>query len=95
MKFLKGWAIKEDRDETTWWMIRGGAFSNVINKKYPKRIFGSREDAELSSNKLNRESRRNTKVQELSNARNRFTKISRSESEGAGSSSDAPNDSSS
>ncbi len=49
------WAIKEVRDGSDWWMIRGGAFSNKVNNKYPKRLFKERRDAELFSNNLNRE----------------------------------------
>jgi hypothetical protein len=41
------WAIKEVRDGSDWWMIRGGAFSNKVNNKYPKRLFKERRDAEL------------------------------------------------
>lgn len=59
---MSRWTIKEKRDDTTWWMIRGGAFSNVINKDYPNRLFEEKEDAEMYSNNLNRRSGRKTKV---------------------------------
>ena len=58
--------IKEEKDDgTTWWMIRGGAFSNVINSKYPNRLFDEREDAEMISNDSNRLYDRNTEIVEV------------------------------
>jgi len=59
------WTIKEEKNNTTWWMIRGGAFSNVINKKYPNRLFDERKDAEMISNNSNRLYGRNTEVVEV------------------------------
>ena len=59
------WTIKEEKDNTTWWMIRGGAFSNVINNKYPNRLFDEREDAEMISNDSNRLYDRNTEIVEV------------------------------
>jgi len=61
----KGWTIVEKKDGVTWHMVRGGAFSNIINKRYPKRIFDVREDAELYSNHLNREGGNKTTVKEV------------------------------
>ncbi len=56
------WTIKEEKDGITWWMIRGGAFSNVINRNYPNRLFDEREDAEMISNVSNRLYERNTEI---------------------------------
>ena len=56
------WTIKEDKDGVEWWMIRGGAFSNKINKRYPHRLFESRMDAEVYSNSINRSYDRKSKI---------------------------------
>ena len=61
----RAWAIKEIRDGSDWWMIRGGAFSNKTNNKYPKRLFKEKGDAELFSNNLNREGNWKTKIVEV------------------------------
>tara|TARA_R100000781_G_C4069446_1_gene123956 strand:+ start:187 stop:420 length:234 start_codon:yes stop_codon:yes gene_type:complete len=53
------WTIKEEKEGTTWWMIRGGAFSNVINSRYPHRIFEDKEEAERYCNNINRGMNRN------------------------------------
>ncbi len=63
----RAWAIKEIRDGSDWWMIRGGAFSNKTNNKYPKRLFKEKGDAELFSNNLNREGNWKTKIVEVWN----------------------------
>ena len=59
-----GWTIKEEIDGTTWWMIRGGAFTDVINQKYPLRFFESKEEAEIYSANINRRLNKKTKVVE-------------------------------
>ena len=52
---MSKWTIKEVKDDgTTWWMIRGGAFSNLINERYPNRLFDTEMDALKSSNNVNR-----------------------------------------
>ena len=56
------WTIKEERDGTTWWMIRGGAFSNVINKKYPHKLWDNKEDVDRYCNNVNRVQRRKSEV---------------------------------
>jgi hypothetical protein len=56
------WTIKEEKDGVVWWMIRGGAFSNKVNDKYPNRLFNTREDAELYSNNVNRSYDRKTQL---------------------------------
>ena len=62
----KRWAIKEEKgDGSTWWMIRGGAFSNVINTKYNYRLFESQDDAIMQSNDMNRLYGRKTTVAEV------------------------------
>ena len=61
----RAWAIKEVRDGSDWWMIRGGAFSNKTNNKYPKRLFKEKGDAELFSNNLNREGNWKTEIVEV------------------------------
>jgi hypothetical protein len=62
----KRWAIKEEKDDgSTWWMIRGGAFSNVINTKYNYRLFESKDDAIMQSNDMNRLYGRKTKIAEV------------------------------
>tara|TARA_R100000234_G_scaffold118364_1_gene98650 strand:- start:230 stop:493 length:264 start_codon:yes stop_codon:yes gene_type:complete len=62
----KRWAIKEEKDDgSTWWMIRGGAFSNVINTKYNYRLFESKDDAIMQSNDMNRLYGRKTTVAEV------------------------------
>tara|TARA_R100000278_G_scaffold121386_2_gene105196 strand:+ start:103 stop:366 length:264 start_codon:yes stop_codon:yes gene_type:complete len=62
----KRWAIKEEKsDGSTWWMIRGGAFSNVINTKYNYRLFESKDDAIMQSNDMNRLYGRKTTVAEV------------------------------
>ena len=59
------WTIKEEKNGITWWMIRGGAFSSVVNNKYPNRLFDEREDAEMISNDSNRLYGRSTEVVEV------------------------------
>ena len=62
----KRWAIKEEKDDgSTWWMIRGGAFSNVINTKYNYRLLESKDDAIMQSNDMNRLYGRKTTVAEV------------------------------
>jgi len=60
------WAIKEEKDDgSIWWMIRGGAFSNVINTRYNYRLFESRDDAIMQSNDMNRLYNRKTTISEV------------------------------
>mgnify|MGYP003112408270 CR=1 FL=1 len=59
---VKRWTIKEEIDGETWWVIRGGAFTNVINESYPRRLFESREDADEYCNRINMRTDRNAKV---------------------------------
>ena len=59
------WTIKEERDGTTWWMIRGGAFSNIINNKYPHRIWEDKDEADRYCANMNRRANRNSKVIEV------------------------------
>ena len=63
---IVSWTIKEEIDGTTWWMIRGGAFTNAISHKYPHRFFESREEAEIYSANLNRRLNKKTKVVDVS-----------------------------
>lgn len=46
-------------------MIRGGAFSNVINTRYNYRLFESRDDAIMQSNDMNRLYNRKTTISEV------------------------------
>ena len=63
---MSRWTIKEEKDDgTTWWMIRGGAFSNVINRKYPNRLFDSRKDASMYSSNIIRLYGRKTTIVEV------------------------------
>ena len=59
------WAIKEDRDGTMWWMIRGGAWSNVVNNKYPHKLWDSKEEADKCCADTNRRYYRKGKVVEV------------------------------
>tara|TARA_R100001082_G_scaffold79992_1_gene47231 strand:- start:836 stop:1051 length:216 start_codon:yes stop_codon:yes gene_type:complete len=59
------WTIREERDGVTWWMIRGGAFSNVINKEYPHRLFDDIDDVKMYCNNINRDSGRKCEVVEV------------------------------
>ena len=59
------WTIKEEKDGTDWWIIRGGAFSNVINEKYPHRLWDDEEEVYDYCNNMNRRSNRNSKVVEV------------------------------
>ena len=56
------WTIKEEKENTTWWMIRGGAFSNVINNKYPHRLFEDEDEARRYCSNINRRMDRNAVV---------------------------------
>ena len=56
------WTIKEEKGDTTWWMIRGSAFSNVINHKYPHRVFEDKEEADRYCSNINRVGNRNSVV---------------------------------
>tara|TARA_R110002020_G_scaffold308985_4_gene524529 strand:+ start:541 stop:777 length:237 start_codon:yes stop_codon:yes gene_type:complete len=62
VKIISKWTIKEEINGDTWWIIRGGAFSNVINDKYPHRFFETKEEAEVYSGNLNRRINKKTKV---------------------------------
>tara|TARA_R100000458_G_C8111384_1_gene134025 strand:- start:267 stop:503 length:237 start_codon:yes stop_codon:yes gene_type:complete len=60
------WTIKEVKNGTTWWMIRGGAFSNVVNNKYQHRLWDEIEDVQVYCNNLNRNNDRKCEVVEVS-----------------------------
>ena len=62
MKLPNKWTIKEEIDCTTWWIIRGGAFTNSITEKYPHRFFESKEEADVYSSNLNRRLNKKTEV---------------------------------
>ena len=59
------WTLKEDRDGTTWWVIRGGAFSNVINSKYPHRLWDDKDEMDMYCRNMNRRSNRKCEVVEV------------------------------
>ena len=46
-------------------MIRGGAFSNIINNKYPHRIWEDKDEADRYCANMNRRANRNSKVIEV------------------------------
>ena len=59
------WTIREEKNGAMWWMIRGGAFSNKTNDRYPHRFFETKEDAEMYSNSINRVSDRKSEIIEV------------------------------
>tara|TARA_R100000664_G_C2726435_1_gene118275 strand:- start:318 stop:533 length:216 start_codon:yes stop_codon:yes gene_type:complete len=59
------WTLKEERDGTTWWVIRGGAFSNVINSKYPHRLWDDKDEIDMYCSNMNRRSNRKCEVVEV------------------------------
>tara|TARA_X000001382_G_scaffold62218_1_gene42877 strand:- start:11880 stop:12101 length:222 start_codon:yes stop_codon:yes gene_type:complete len=69
------WTIKEEKDGTTWWLIRGGAFTNVINKNYPHRVFDDYKEAILRSGNINRLSGRETDVVKVRYRRGNMGKL--------------------
>jgi|TARA_R100000329_G_scaffold151188_2_gene146311 hypothetical protein len=71
-KKVDRWTVKEERDGTTWWLIRGGAFTDKVSNRYKHRLFEDYDEACVYSGNINRQNGRATEVVK---ARTKYGKV--------------------